>query len=132
MVDEGEERKPDKDGPWISVTYTMATLVASIDLHSSDLVITLSLGGEIELTLKPKFVVNKDVSHEVRATAVLDVINKNTFKLIQRIQEQGLTAEDRKKCLTQLSKIDDALNTHLKEFMQITERSLKKKLVAEV
>ena len=130
MVDEGDEQMPDKDGPWITVTYSMATLVANKDLQSSNLVLTLSLGDEIELTLKPIYTVNKDVSHELRATATLDVLNRLTFDLIQRIQQQGLTADDRKKCLNQLSKIDDALNTHMKEFLKIPERSIKKKLVA--
>ena len=110
----------------------METLVASKDLLSKDIVMTLSLGDGIELTLEPKLVVNKVVSSELKATATLEVLSRPTFDLIQRIQQQGVSPEDRKSCLDQLSKIDDTLNIHEKEFMKFTESSLKDKLIAEV
>ena len=64
----------------------METLVASKDLLSKDIVMTLSLGDGIELTLEPKLVVNKVVSSELKATATLEVLSRPTFDLIQRIQ----------------------------------------------
>lgn len=129
---EDDDQIEEKDmSTWTSVTFTTAYLVPMKELKSGELVMTLHL-DEVEVSCKPFLAPVAESAEAMKAEASLDLINRRTFELIQKIQEAGLSADDRKKALLQLQKIDDALNRRGAEYGKLKDRALKKKLMAQV
>ena len=130
---EAESPKEEKKdtSTWTSVTFSTSYLAPMKELLSGDLVMTLNIDA-LELPCKPFLVQLTESLSEIKAEASLELINKRTFELIQKIQEQGKTAEERKAALLQLHKIDDALNRRAQEFAKIKDRTLKKKLIGQI
>ena len=128
--DEDEEML-DLNMKWTSIKYHASVIIEKSKILDANLKFELALTKDLQLEGKAVCMEVQDAPENLLRSAEMQLINKQIFDLIQKIQDAGQVA-DKNAALEKLKQIDRSLVAKHEEFMKIKDKVLKKSLLSQI
>lgn len=127
-----DDLEPGTDLKWVRVSYTATFMCKESEILASDLEVILQLVGGIEVVDKHELVLNEEADEGQKRQAELQLINRRTFDLVQKIQKAGVPRKEKQEAYEEIQNINRNLDAKMEQFMAVKDRQLKKNLIQGV
>ena len=116
---------------WKTVKYHTAFILKENELLNGSLKVELAVSQEKSISGGCTLSKIEEVPIVLRSQAEVQVINRQTFDLIQLMQSQA-SSVNKKEAFEKLKQIDRSLDSKLQMCMQIKQRTVKKNLIEQI
>jgi len=132
MGDGDEQIQEQGEVMWTAVKYHMTVLLKEKELLNENLVVNLQLANGIKVQGKVQLMKVLEPPVGLLRQAEVGLLNKQTFELIQKIQNTSVKSTMKKEAFEQLMQLNRSLDFKVDDFMKIRNKDEKKALLTAV